>query len=339
MLRISAFETPEGTGWDLSTGLATQPEDEEAYLGEKMVERDGVRRCLSCHTTSVHAVLKDAGPEAADHSIGCEACHGPGGHHEAAVTAGFSDSAIAGTRASSAAEINQTCGRCHGFPRWEKLALSRTDPALYRFQALGMSWSRCYAESDGILSCVTCHDPHRNVQTSVAINEGKCLSCHADRDGKALTTSGPKRPSEPDTKPALSRRQSIQSDEDDLPRESDQGLSRMPHAASLAEGKPLLQDGSLHPGPRTGRSREFIADQSVEVGSEMGPDSGPNRRITVRPRDEIGRPGRYRRVDREDRLRNGFDESWRWSEDRPRPHDAGAPASVRIRGDRLVAVT
>ena len=67
-------------------------------------------------------VLKDAGPAAADHSIGCESCHGPGGHHGAAVTAGFSDSAIAGTRTSSAAEINQTCGRCHGFPRWEKLA-------------------------------------------------------------------------------------------------------------------------------------------------------------------------------------------------------------------------
>ncbi len=204
MLRISAFETPEGTGWDLSTGLAARPEDEEAYLGEKMVERDGVRRCLSCHTTSIHAVLKDAGPAAADHSIGCETCHGPGGHHETAVAAGFSDSAIAGTRASSAAEINQTCGRCHGFPRWEKLALSRTDPALYRFQALGMSWSRCYVESDGNLSCVTCHDPHRNVQKSVAINEGKCLSCHANRDVTEITTSGSKRPSVPDLKPDFS---------------------------------------------------------------------------------------------------------------------------------------
>ena len=53
-------------------------------------------------------------------------------------------------------------------------------------------------------SCVTCHDPHRNVQKSVAINEGKCLSCHANRDVTEITTSGSKRPSVPDLKPDFS---------------------------------------------------------------------------------------------------------------------------------------
>jgi tetratricopeptide (TPR) repeat protein len=192
MMRISSYESAHGSAWDLSAGLPRRPTDEEAYLGPIMVERDGVRRCLSCHTTSFRAVLDKAGPEAADHSIGCEKCHGPGGHHEMSVEAGFSDPAIAGTSESSAAQINHICGRCHDFPRWESLAVSRTDPALYRFQSLTLGWSRCFTESEGTLSCVTCHDPHRNVQTSTAFNEGKCLSCHTDATGPKSPSREPK---------------------------------------------------------------------------------------------------------------------------------------------------
>jgi hypothetical protein len=55
----------------------------------------------------------------------------------------------------------------------------RTDPIWLRFQSITMTWSRCYTESDGKLSCITCHDPHRNRETSAAANEAKCLSCHS----------------------------------------------------------------------------------------------------------------------------------------------------------------
>ena len=51
-------------------------------------------RCLFCHTTNFRAVLDEKGPEAKDLSIGCERCHGPGGHHIAAAEAGFADLAI-----------------------------------------------------------------------------------------------------------------------------------------------------------------------------------------------------------------------------------------------------
>ena len=43
-------------------------------------------------------------------------------------------------------------------------------------------------ESQDKLDCVTCHDPHRNVQTSSSYYEAKCLSCHSGaarpRDGQ-----------------------------------------------------------------------------------------------------------------------------------------------------------
>jgi Tetratricopeptide repeat/Cytochrome c554 and c-prime len=184
MLRMSYYRSPRGTGWDISTGLPHQAADEEEYLGKKMVEGDGTRRCLNCHTTNFYAIAHGVGPEAADHSIGCERCHGPGGHHVAAVAAGFPDPAIGNPGATSPAAINQTCGQCHGFHRSESIDAPRTAPRWLRYQSLTLTWSRCYTEGDGTLSCSTCHDPHRNAETSAVRNEAKCLSCH----GPASTT-------------------------------------------------------------------------------------------------------------------------------------------------------
>jgi tetratricopeptide (TPR) repeat protein len=178
MLRLSHYESRRGSGWDLTTGLPPRPPDEQEYLGRPMLERDGVRRCLFCHTTNFRAVLDQAGPEAADHSIGCEKCHGPGGHHVAAADAGFSDLAIINTTQASATAINEMCGKCHNLHDTSVISAPRTDPVWYRFQALALTWSRCYAGSGGKLSCVTCHDPHKTTETLPARNEAKCLACH-----------------------------------------------------------------------------------------------------------------------------------------------------------------
>jgi tetratricopeptide (TPR) repeat protein len=179
MIRMSPYRSPRGEGWDIATGLPLQPADEEEYLGKKMFAGDGPRRCLNCHTTNVQAILRRTGPEAADHAIGCERCHGPGGHHLAAVEAEFVDPAIDRPGEAKPAEVDRVCARCHGIVQPESLALPRTDPIWLRFQSLTLTWSRCYDESDGMLGCVTCHDPHRNVETNAAWYEGKCLSCHA----------------------------------------------------------------------------------------------------------------------------------------------------------------
>ncbi len=179
MVRMSYYQSARGTGWDLATGLPTRPADEEEYLGKKMAKRDGLRRCLNCHTTNQHSVLQEFGPEAADFSIGCETCHGPGGHHVAAVAAGFVDLAIASPRRASPAATDQICAKCHGIQQPEGLDLPRTDPIWLRFHSLTLSWSRCYIDSEGKLGCVTCHDPHRNAETRAADNDAKCLTCHA----------------------------------------------------------------------------------------------------------------------------------------------------------------
>jgi predicted CXXCH cytochrome family protein len=189
MIRMSYYESPRGSGWDVATGLPLRPEQEEEYLGKPMVDRDGVRRCLYCHTTNFRAVMDQVGPEAADKSIGCERCHGPGGHHMAAVAAGFSDLAIGNGAAATAAEVNDMCGKCHNIQRPEIISAPRTDPVWYRFQSLSLTWSRCYSESQGQLSCVTCHDPHRGVERVAKRNDVRCLSCHNSGRGAASASA------------------------------------------------------------------------------------------------------------------------------------------------------
>jgi tetratricopeptide (TPR) repeat protein len=193
LIRMSCYRSPRGSGWDVSTGLSPQPADQEEFLGEKMVGDDGARRCLHCHTTNFYSIRHGVGPEAADHAIGCERCHGPGGNHVAAVAAGFSDPAIISPGAASPAAINLICANCHGIQRTDLIQAPRTDPAWLRYQSQTLTWSRCYTEGDGTLSCSTCHDPHRNAETSVARNEAKCLACHAPDPAKTACPTNPTR--------------------------------------------------------------------------------------------------------------------------------------------------
>jgi tetratricopeptide (TPR) repeat protein len=178
LLRMSYYDSPRGKGWDVSTGLEPKPSDRAEFLGRELDSRDGVRRCLGCHTSNFRSILDESGPESADPAIGCEACHGPGGNHIQAVSGDFADTAIVSPRNSSAATINEVCSRCHGLGHLDAFSGADEDPGWLRFQSTTMYRSRCYTESGERLHCLYCHDPHRNAATSPSAYEGKCRSCH-----------------------------------------------------------------------------------------------------------------------------------------------------------------
>jgi hypothetical protein len=171
-LRMSRYT--DGPAWDRTTGQEIVPAVSSEWLG-KALSGDELRRCIDCHTTAPRAARSNAGVLAGDRGIGCERCHGPGGNHLWAVAAGLSDLAIARPKLVSGKPIVQLCGRCHS-PRG--LTVSPLDPTSVRFQATTLTWSRCYTQSSDQLDCVTCHDPHRDAETSTAFYERKCLDCH-----------------------------------------------------------------------------------------------------------------------------------------------------------------
>ena len=165
---------PTRAVWDVTSGHNPHPPMDQGFLGLTLTE-DAVQRCFSCHVTNPQAVLSATGPEAADHAIGCEKCHGPGGNHLLAVNARFPDLAIARPSLASGARVVKICAQCHS-PRGQ--VVDPENPTSVRFQGTTLTWSRCYTESNDRLDCVTCHDPHRNVVTSEAHYEAKCLACH-----------------------------------------------------------------------------------------------------------------------------------------------------------------
>ena len=167
------------SSWDRTPGHKAEPAERDMYLGERQTD-DSLRRCLNCHTTNFRAAVTRTGPEAVDRGIGCERCHGPGGNHLEAVEISFLDFAIGKFRRSAgggSAKAMAVCSECHS-P--QNRTFDRNDPATtVRFQALTLTWSRCFTMSRGTLDCLNCHSAHGDVNQSPSFYEAKCLACHS----------------------------------------------------------------------------------------------------------------------------------------------------------------
>jgi hypothetical protein len=186
-LRLSHYRSGANEFWDVTTGQLAQRSEVEYYLGKPLSD-DAVRACFLCHVTDARAAQEGSGPQALDHGIGCERCHGPGGNHLLAVREKFPDLAVADPAAASGPPVVKLCGECHS-PLGR--SVEPEDPVSVRFPGTTLTWSRCYIESNGALDCVTCHDPHRNVETSAAHYKARCLACHA---GPARSDTGSEQP-------------------------------------------------------------------------------------------------------------------------------------------------
>ena len=140
-------------------------------------------KCVGCHATqlSAHSATR-LDPLSMIPNVTCERCHGPGRAHVEAARRGAEAKELKmpmGLEGWTVQSQFALCGTCHRHPnRVPPDQLNADDPTLARFQPVGLSQSRCFIESGGALSCVSCHDPHSRSSPDPASYELVCLNCH-----------------------------------------------------------------------------------------------------------------------------------------------------------------
>jgi Cytochrome c3 len=167
---------------DITIGQAADPPAAlKKALGHNL-NQDSVRHCFSCHTTA--AITSGAfDPEKSTPGLTCEACHGPGARHVAAMMAQQFDQAsstIVNPRDLSPADSVDFCGACHR--TWSDVAMqmpANIGLVSVRFQPYRLEKSRCWGKrGDSRITCVACHDPHQPLVRESSTYDPKCLACH-----------------------------------------------------------------------------------------------------------------------------------------------------------------
>lgn len=141
----------------------------------------GILGCFECHSTGPVALDPESGLQPLEPGVQCESCHGPGRDHAAA--AGREQLAEARQRINnpqrlSATALNEFCGRCHRPPGAKGDTIDWNYSWNVRHQPVYLSQSKCFTQSEGQLSCFTCHQPHQPLQKAAPAYNERCRACH-----------------------------------------------------------------------------------------------------------------------------------------------------------------
>jgi len=187
-------------GWALSPGY---------QYADYGFSRPILPECIACHSGRAQTVVEGNGrfrkPPFQQLAVGCENCHGPGEAHIAAA----STETIVNPAKLSGWLADNVCLPCHqtGDARVLRAGKdyndfrpgSALDGTLSIFivpftaqsppqddlleHYLSMRLSKCYRESAGKLSCISCHDPHTQPAATEAPDyfRRRCLACHTEQ--------------------------------------------------------------------------------------------------------------------------------------------------------------
>lgn len=169
------------------------PGNIEDAAGRRMPQTES-QRCFACHTTA--SVTKNQfDVKGAMVGVTCEACHGPGATHVAAMksdTPQQGAQTILNPRHLDPVTSVDFCGACHR--TWEDVVtngLIGVGVLNARFAPYRLENSKCWSKPDSRLTCVACHDPHQPLEHDSTSYDSRCLQCHVNQLGAKPTVDYP----------------------------------------------------------------------------------------------------------------------------------------------------
>lgn len=139
--------------------------------------RSAILRCFQCHSTGPLRLGERYSIVPHELGVRCESCHGPAAAHAREPKRAN----VRNPGRLNAPALNELCGGCHRPPASDDGAINFRDPWNTRHQPPYLARSRCFTESEGRLSCLTCHDPHEALRRNDrAYYDARCLACHTE---------------------------------------------------------------------------------------------------------------------------------------------------------------
>jgi hypothetical protein len=136
----------------------------------------GIAGCFECHSTGPVMFTAEGEARPIELGVHCESCHGPGSAH----LRDPKSNRLRNPKSLSAAQLNEFCGRCHRPPASGGVKIDWNYSWNVRHQPVYLSESKCFRASRGTLTCLTCHDMHRESGAQkLGDYNARCTACHS----------------------------------------------------------------------------------------------------------------------------------------------------------------
>jgi len=135
----------------------------------------GMVRCFACHSTGYLQIGEDKSVVPSELGVHCEVCHGPSAEHVANPRSAHPRN----PGRMNGIELNALCGSCHRAQSSAEDTPDLRDPWNSRHQPLLLAASACFQKSNGRLTCIGCHSPHKPLELNASSYNAACQKCHS----------------------------------------------------------------------------------------------------------------------------------------------------------------